>query len=505
MAQLKRRALLKYGLVGVPVAAVATAGGLGTVFLRSRIDTTGTIDFRTELAIPPLAESEVDAEGRRVFELTAEAGQARVHPGRPTTTWGFNGDQLGPTLRARRGETVLVNVRNKLAETTSVHWHGMRLPATMDGGPHQPIEPDHTWSPTWKIDQPAATLWYHPHPHQETARHVYRGLAGLFVLDDPDADPGGLPGDYGVDDIPVIVQDRNFDDDNQLDETSPMFSDVGLIGETILVNGTLAPFRTVTTERLRLRLLNASNARVYNFGLDDHRTFDLIATDGGFLPAPHTTTRIQLSPGERAEIVVRLRAGERVVLRSDPPDMGLNPWDGRFGGADDSFDILQLRAAKELKPSGPLPGKLAEPPGLAGAEPAEIRDFRLSGRTINGAKMDMGRVDFASTAETVEIWEVVNADGTHHNFHVHDVRFQVLSVAGEAPPPALAGWKDTIYLTPHRRFRIAMRFGGHTDPDMPYMYHCHILYHEDQGMMGQFVVVEPGQEPGTPKGGHAGH
>src|SRR5690606_35134294 len=143
-----------------------------------------------------------DADGRRVFDLRAAAGRHRFRPGRPTPTWGINGPHLAPTLRAVRGETVLVRFRNDLPETTTLHWHGMHLPAAMDGGPHQPVEPGTTWSPTWTIDQPAATLWYHPHPHGRTAAHVYRGLTGMFILDEPE--PPQLPNRYGIDDIPVI-------------------------------------------------------------------------------------------------------------------------------------------------------------------------------------------------------------------------------------------------------------------------------------------------------------
>ncbi|MUL44284.1 multicopper oxidase domain-containing protein [Streptomonospora sp. PA3] len=494
MGRLTRRALLACGLIGLP--ALAAGGGFAAAFAGARTGTLGRVAFTRPLAVPPLAESRLDGAGRRVFDLVAEAGETDFLPGGPTVTWGVNGGYLGPTLRAARGERVLINVRNDLGEPTSLHWHGMHLPAAMDGGPHQEIPPGRSWAPAWTVDQRAATLWYHPHPHGRTARHVYRGLAGLFIVDDPGSEPEGLPHRYGVDDIPVIVQDKNFDRNNQLDEDSPALSDVGVLGETIVVNGTVAPYLRVTTERVRLRLLNASNARVYRFGFADDRPFRLIATDGGLLPAPHETTRIQLSPGERAEIVVEAVPGERAVLRSYPPRIGTNFWDERFSGGDDAFDVLELRGGSDLEPAGVLPAVLAPAPAVDLAEPAAERAFQLTGREINGKLMDMGRIDFASAVDTTEVWEVVNIDGTYHNFHVHDVQFQVLSVDGQKPPPELSGWKDTVFLPPYRKVRIALHFTDHTDPDTPYMYHCHVLYHEDQGMMGQFTVVEPGQEPG---------
>ncbi|MET9966982.1 multicopper oxidase domain-containing protein [Streptomyces sp. NPDC006356] len=506
---MKRRTLLKAGLGGVGAAAVGTGGTFGWWWTAADIGTTGRVQFNRRLAIPPLADARRDTEGRKVFALRAAPARHRLRPGRPTTTWGINGSYLGPTLRAARGETVRVHVRNGLRETTSLHWHGMHLPARMDGGPHQPVKPGGTWSPTWTIDQPAATLWYHPHPHRATALHVYRGLAGMFILDDPAAEPTGggvLPSRYGADDIPVIVQDKRLDGGNQLDESHPRMSEVGLLGDVICVNGTTGPYHPVTSERIRLRLLNASNARIYRFGFADDRPFALIGTDGGLLPAPHRTTRIQLSPAERAEIVVTLRPSDRVVLRSFPPDLGLNFWDRRFAGGDDALDILELRAARTLKPSPRLPDELADVPALATRNAVVDRKFELSGFTINGKRMDMRRTDFAVDRGATEIWEVTAIDGMQHNFHVHDVQFQVLSVDGKPPPPELAGWKDTVHTRPGVAFRLAMRFRDHSDRTMPYMYHCHILYHEDQGLMGQFMVVEPGQQPGRPGGtGNGGH
>ncbi|GLW06757.1 multicopper oxidase [Microtetraspora sp. NBRC 13810] len=504
--RLTRRRLLKAGLIGTSATVVATAGTMAWLWTSSDASTAGQVRFVNRLAIPPLDSGRLDGSGRRVFDLRAAAGSRRWLPGRPTATWGFDGGHLGPTLRAARGETVLVNVRNDLAETTTVHWHGMHLPAVMDGGPHQPIAAGGTWHPTWRIDQPAATLWYHPHPHGRTGRHVYLGMAGMFILDDPQAAPPGLPARYGVDDIPVIVQDKNFDGDNQLSESTPLVGGIGILGGTLMVNGTLAPYLDVVAQRTRLRLLNASTSRTYRFGLADGRPFEIVGSDGGLLPAPHTTDRVQLSAGERAEIVVTLRPGERVVLRSFPPDLGTDFWTSRVTGGDDTMDVLELRAAARLEPSPALPGALAEPPALGAADGEPDRRFELAGFEINGRGMDMDRIDFGVVTGRTEVWEISNVDMLPHNFHVHGAQFQVLSVGGAAPPPELRGWKDTVYTPGDAPIRIAVRFGGHTDPDTPYMFHCHLLYHEDLGMMGQFVVTEPGQRPGRPASPrHAGH
>jgi blue copper oxidase len=370
----------------------------------------------------------------------------------------------------------------------------MRLPAAADGGPHQPIRPGATWSPSWEIDQPAATLWYHPHPHGRTEDHVYRGLAGLLLLEDPQANSLTLPKRYGTDDIPLILQDKRFDADGQLDFGEHPLSQIGRLGDQLLVNGTHDPHLTITSQRVRLRLLNASTARVYNIGFTDDRAFDLIATDGGLLERPHRTTRVQLSPSERVEIVAEFRPGERVVLRSFPPDLGLDAFQGRFAGADDSFDLLQIRAAT-LTPSPPVPARLARHEQLHQADATRTRRFDLNDDdAINGQPMDMGRIDQTVTLDTTEVWEVRNRSGNLHTFHVHGVQFKVVEQAG-APPPTLAGWKDSVFIPPASTTRLLVRFTGYADPALPYMFHCHLLQHEDDGMMGQFVVVRPGQAP----------
>lgn len=494
--QLSRRTFL----LGAATGLVITLAGCGSTArtpgdpvasgdVQFEASTAGTVDFRNPLVIPPLAPATVHGN-QRSFTLVAQTGVSHFLPGQSTSTWGYNGALLGPTLRAHRGEEVIVNFRNDLDETTSVHWHGMHLPAAMDGGPHQSVGPGQTWQPYWTIAQPAATLWYHPHPHGATEQQVYQGLAGLFLIDDTISDGLALPNRYGVDDILVIVQDKVFNRAGELRLGER--AETGLLGETILVNGTYAPYFTVTTTQVRLRILNGSTARIYHFGFSDERAFDLIATDGGLLAAPHRTTRIQLSPGERAEIVVAMAPNTVTTLRSFAPDLGTVLELVNAYGGQDRFDILQLRAAAQLQAAPDVPMTLAPLASLDARAATRTRTFRLDGRQINDQRMDMRRIDAVVTVGSTEIWDVFNQNLYPHNFHIHDVQFQILDIDASAPPPELAGWKDTVYLRPRTHYRLIMRFADYTTADLPYMYHCHLLWHEDNGMMGQFVVVEPG-------------
>jgi FtsP/CotA-like multicopper oxidase with cupredoxin domain len=494
------RRLLLWGGGTAVVLTVVTVAVSAWLYSRADVNTVGQLDFANPLRIPPLLEPDIDADGRKVFRLDLQQGTTDLLPGAATETWGANGSYLGPTLRASRGDQVAIQVDNDLPEATTLHWHGMHLPAVADGNPHQPIAPGDTWSPSWRIDQPAATLWYHPHPHGQTADHVYRGVAGLFLLDDPDAAPNGLPSDYGIDDIPVILQDKRFAGDGSLDLGTPSFSSVGKLGDTILVNGTYDPHLEIRDEIVRLRVLNASNGRVYNVGFDDDRDFELVGTDGGLLPRPHTTTRVQVSPGERVEIVARFTPGERTVLRSYPPDLGLNFFQNRFSGGDDRFDLLELRAGDQLAEAPSMPDRLAADELPAPEDAVTTRQFELNGSgRINGERMDPARVDTVVAVDTTEIWEVTNRSGNPHNFHVHDVQFRIVEYDGDPPPPRLTGPKDTVFLPPGTTARLAMRFSDYTDPTTPYMLHCHFLAHEDNGMMAQFTVVEPREVDTAPR------
>jgi FtsP/CotA-like multicopper oxidase with cupredoxin domain len=469
-----------------PLLLVALAG------CASGPNAPGTAIFHLPLPVPPLVEGRVDAEGRRVFDLEARDGVREFTTGVETETRGINGGHLGPTLRARRGERVRVRLTNHLDEVTTLHWHGMELPPSMDGGPHQMVAPGETWSPEWTVDQPAATLWYHPHPHGATERQVYSGMAGFFLLDDAASDELALPSEYGIDDLPLLIQDVRLDSEGSLVRHAPWYNQVGPLGDIILVNGALTPHVDVHRERTRLRFLNASSSRVFNLGFTDGRSFAVIGTDGGLLPAPHTAKRVQLSPGERAEIVVELSQGDTTVLRSFEQTLGTDFLNHRWAGGNDRFDLLKLRAGPDLEPSPELPARLIHLPEPDLSAVDTTRSFRVSSRTINGLSMDMNRIDARVRPGSVEIWEVEGI-AVPHNLHLHGVQFRILDVDGTPPDPLLDGRKDTVYLMPDQVTRILIEFPDTGDDPTPFMFHCHFLRHEDDGAMGQFQVTRDGE------------
>jgi FtsP/CotA-like multicopper oxidase with cupredoxin domain len=491
-----RRSMLA-GMAAMP--ALALVGCESDRTTADPISTVDTLEFANRLRIPALAASSMAEDGVRAFRLSAVAGTAELLSDTATPTWcytdgSYNAGYLGPTLRAARDERVRVVVENRLSETTTVHWHGMHLPAQNDGGPHQPIAAGEQWQPEWLIDQPAATLWYHPHPHGETEFQVTRGLAGLFYIDD--GTNLGLPYRYGIDDIPIILQDRSFDSRGQFSLRGRAVT--GVLGDKILVNGTYNPYVPVSTSRVRLRILNASTARIYHLAFADDREFAIIATDAGFLPFAQQTRRLLLSPAERAEIVVDLEPGERPVLRSVPWDLGMMLPLTNGAGGNDHLDLLQLRAGNPLAEGGGLPERLETPSAIALDHVAARRTFQLDGREINGQQMEMSRVDTVVGAGTTELWTVRNTHNQPHNFHVHGVAFQIVPPGATTPSPEL-GWKDTVLLAAGETVQLAITFTPYEDPLTPYMYHCHLMWHEDVGMMAQFTVVDPDQVDSAPR------
>ncbi|WP_223701683.1 multicopper oxidase family protein [Sutcliffiella deserti] len=493
----KVKKYLLYFIIAISFIIVCTAGFMAWTFVSSKTSTVGELSFDNPLRIPELLEPTIDSEGRKVFDLTFNNGEVEFIDGKITKTWGISAPYLAPTLRAERGDEVVVNIKNDVNEPTTLHWHGMILPAEMDGGPHQLISPGKVWSPTWTISQPASTTWFHPHLHGETAEHVYRGAAGLFILDDKESNELNLPDDYGINDIPLIVQDKSFNNDGSMSNESKIFSNVGILGDEILVNGTHSPNFEATTNLVRLRILNASTARVYNFEFDDKRTYQLIATDGGLVETPVEIESLLLSPGERAEIVVPIKPNDSVVLQSNSPDLESPFWSQRYNGGDDTFDILKIQSGNDLTELPMIPSELVKIDWPLPSDVVETRHFELTGTSlINGKEMDMNRVDEVVVAGTTEIWKLVNPrEETYHNFHAHGIHFSVLDVNGEEPPEYLKGWKDTVYLPPTGKVTVIARFESYVNHEVPYMFHCHILMHEDQGMMGQFIVVEPGANP----------
>lgn len=485
---------LKRAAAGLLMVALLSVGaGYWLMFVRVAND---GLTFENRLLIPDQSFGTV-VDGRRRFHLTVAEGSLEFLPGKRTPTAGVNGPFLGPTLRLRRGEAVDLVVRNELDETTTMHWHGMHVPPRMDGTPHQEIEPGESWTASFQVDQQAAPLWYHPHPHGNTGRHAYQGIAGFLLVDDDNSDALDLPKTYGVDDVPVVIQDRLFDDDGAFRYA---VNQGAVYGDTILVNGTWSPFLRVESRRIRFRLLNGSNARIYYIGFDDGRVFHQIATDSGFLEAPLPTDRVVLAPGERAEILVDFSDGAEAVLQSYPEAGLLATIESFFGGVGTgNLHLLKVVPRPANRASHALPKRLNTISRMDAGDAARTRPMVLGGPVqgggggglpINGKVMDMARIDEVVRLGDIEIWEVINRGGQPHPFHVHLVQFQILDRNGQPPTGAELGWKDTVLALPDDVVRIIMRFERYSDPRIPYMYHCHIMEHEDNGMMGQFLVVE---------------
>ncbi len=462
--------------------------------------TNGGLTFDNKLLIPEQYFGTV-VDGRRQFHLTVDEGSREFLPGKQTPTAGVNGPYLGPTVRLRRGEDVDLIVRNDMDEMTTMHWHGAHVPPRMDGTPHQKIQSGTSWTASFEVHQQAAPLWYHPHPHGTTGRHSYRGIAGFMWIDDDNSEALDLPKTYGVDDIPLVIQDRLFDDDGALVFA---INQGAVYGDTMLVNGTWSPFLQVEARRIRLRLLNGSNARIYYIGFDDNREFHQTATDGGFLETPLQTNRVTLAPGERAEILVDFSDGAEVVLKSYP-EAGLLDTIGSFfvGLGNGHLDLLKIVPGPAKRASHALPERLDTIARIKASDAAKTRPMVLGGPLqgggpagpgvgppINGKIMDMERMDEVVRLGDTEIWEVSNPGGQAHPFHVHLVQFQILDRNGQPPGGAELGWKDTVLVPAGDTVRIIMRFDRYADPQVPYMYHCHIMEHEDAGMMGHFLVVE---------------
>ncbi|MDO8716671.1 MAG: multicopper oxidase domain-containing protein, partial [Dehalococcoidales bacterium] len=278
--------------------------------------------FSNKLPIPPLLKNTSTDPNKVAFELAVQKGTSQFFEGKFTETYGYSGDFLGPVLRVKKGQEVSIKVKNLLGEVTTLHWHGALVPGEMDGGPHQEIAAGSEWNPHYVINQPAATIWYHAHPLGTTGAQVYKGLAGVFIIDDDVSQTLPTPKDYGINDIPLVVQDRRFAADGSLlYMSSPNDDLVGMMGDTVLVNGAISPVLEVSTIKMRFRILNGSNARTYNFILSNKSKFTQIASDAGFLESPVELDTLELSAGERAEIIVDFSGaavGDVITLESNP-------------------------------------------------------------------------------------------------------------------------------------------------------------------------------------------
>ena len=489
-----RRDFIKRSAAALSVAAL---GEYGVTFPVMASTTSSDKPFNARLHIPPLLERAGSSGDSAPFSLVAQKDQHHFFSTGPTETLGYNGSFLGPTIRVRNGDNVKIEVENTLDQITTVHWHGLHVPAQWDGGPHQVIEPGEIWKPEFTINQQAATLWYHPHAMGLTGEHVYRGLAGMFIIEDEYSENLALPRNYGIDDIPLVIQDRRFYEDQSFAYTRSMHDIMhGVLGNFLLVNGMLKPFTDVPRGIVRFRLLNGSNSSIYRLYLSNDQQFQVIASDGGFLSKPIGVQELVLAAGERAEILVDFGGAS--------PDDKLRFLVDQFNG--NTYEAMELRVAADIAEQRTMISHLRDQPRLAESKADRTRYFAMetmSGRgrgmgmmggnrlSINGKKMDMSRIDEKVPLGSTEIWEVENKSASMmqlpHSMHLHDVQFNILDRNGKPPVPIEAGRKDTVLLWPNDKVRLIAQFLDYTGV---YMYHCHMLEHEDDGMMGQFEVVD---------------
>lgn len=434
-----------------------------------------------------------------------------VNTGNQTITGGINGKFWGPTLFINKGDVVHMNVQNNLNDSTTIHWHGMHLPAVMDGGPHQVIPPGTLWQPYWTVTNNAATYWYHPHLHMTTEEQITKGIGGLIVVRDSIESALALPRKYSVDDIPLVLQDRDFTTSNQ-------FSVVPY-GDSMMTNMTLRAKYNIPAQVVRFRILNAAIERSYNLGFSDNRTFYVITSDGGLLDAPVAKTKYLIHAGERVEILVNCtgQSGTSVDLKAFNSQLGNfvaggenfpnGPFANALGHID--FNILHLNiGAPTAAPITTIPSTLTTNTLLNSANANVTRYLTISDSAgvtnppilgpnafiINHRLFDINYIEYQVPLNNTEIWEITSSSIFGHPFHIHDVQFNILSINGVAPDATQAGWKDVVFVpgksgNTNSVVKFIAKFEDYADASHPFMYHCHIALHEDEGMMGQFVVT----------------
>jgi FtsP/CotA-like multicopper oxidase with cupredoxin domain len=426
--------------------------------------------------------------------LVASVGSQSIWPGATTGVWTLGGSFPGPTIRIGRGAGFSARIENRLSEPTNVHWHGLASPPGMDGHPSDVIAPGQSRDIAFPIVDRAGTYWYHPHPDGRTARQVYGGMAGFFIVEDGGEAALGLPSlEY---DVPLVVQDRRTSPDHSLTyDPSPMDLMAGVLGDTVLVNGRPDAVLPVAGTLYRLRLLNGSNARVYRLAFADGRSFHVIGTDGGLLELPMPVTSVDFGPGERVELLVDLTrdpVGTSILLKSlaftVPAGMGGGMMPGMGGVAQGAaLDVLRLRVERS-GPAARVPATLVPferlDPGRAEGTQAFILSMGMppvaGAFTINGRSFDPRRIDVRARRGRLELWEVRNASSEPHPFHVHGASFQVISRTSGPLGAQDLGWKDTVLSWPGETVTLAIRFEQYAGL---YVLHCHNLEHEDAGMM----------------------
>ena len=488
---LQRREFLKLAAIG------GLAAGSGLVLPR-RLMATQPDRERVEVDLymaPATAQLKAGAP-TPVWKYTG-----RVRKGSPSVLENIPGSYLGPTFRVRRGTTVIVHMHNQLPEATITHWHGLDIPARMDGHPIYAVPPGASFTYKFVVDQRAGTYWYHPHPDMRTGTQAYMGLAGLFIVEDDDEQALALPrGGY---DVPIVIQDRSFNADNTLDYEPNMVD--GLLGSDIFVNGIAGFSFSAATRFYRLRLLNGCNSRILKLAFSDGTPMTVIGTDGGLIAAPRTYPYITLSPGERCEVWADFRKplGSTFTLDSQT-FTGAGSLQGQFKS------IMSFTVNRSEPEPLALPTQLApyERYQLANvANPTTPRTFPIAwaasgGFTINGQAYGLNSVlaNERVPADTLELVKLTSTTSggprVAHPMHFHGRQFQILDRTCQ---PAWQGgwnsvkdgfcddgWKDTFTIMPGEEVRLLVKWSRHRGR---FLYHCHNLPHEDTGMMRNYDVV----------------
>jgi bilirubin oxidase len=494
---MKRRRFLGTAMAGVAGAVAGCGGG-------SDSGTVGSSGGNVVAAPPPAAilteglplrpldvlPNGSAQAGQFAATLSAAPGEVGLLPGRTTTMWLYNGMAPGPLLELREGQRVSIRFDNRLAEDSTIHWHGLPVPASQDGNPMDPVGPGTTR--TYEFDVPpgtAGTYWYHPHPHQMTAGQVAHGLAAPLIVRAADDPLAHLP------EVTLFVSGLRLDADAQISPNGPMDWTLGRQGEQLLVNGGRLPVHRVRPgSTQRWRILNATSARYFRLALDGH-VFTLVGTDGGLLDAPIAgLSELLLAPAQRVEVVVTVGASPNASYRL----RALHHPSGMMGlGAAADADLLTVVTTAEA-PAAALPVPPVLRPSVDIGTPVARQRIELTqtgmgmmggasmGFAINGRTFDPGRVDLATVVGRVELWDIVNRTSMDHPIHVHGTQFQLASrQAGfDVAPAPYAAWIDTVNVPAGEiaTIRIRQSMAGKR------MFHCHILEHEDAGMMGVLDV-----------------
>ncbi len=452
--------------------------------------------------------------------LKAHKTTRRVLPHGPRTPlWTYGGTWPGPTIRRPAGAHTQVTVANALpkgAGSTTVHLHGDHHKPKHDGQPDRYLI-RRGQARTYEFPltyagkpEPGSFFFYHDHRMDKTARNNWRGLQGMFIVDDANASALRLP--KGRRDVPLLIADRSFTADNRL--TNPFRSGPRMVssghhqqmafigpkappndattGTRILANGRFAPYLRVSATRYRLRLLNASSFSAYNFALSDGRPFVQIGTGNGFLPRPVVRQTILLGPAQRADVLVDFHRerGQNVILSTVPRTDRANGTGSRTAA------IMQFRVRRLAPDRSRIPAKLTAPAGIkAPTRIAKTWTFGLSGNartgtfwSINGKAFSSRRIDFKVPLGSTQRWRLRNVSQVTHYAHIHAEQWHTVTRDGKRPPPWERGLEDTWRLDPGEAITVAARF---TDYTGAFMIHCHMLDHEDHGMMARFVVTDP--------------